>query len=277
MNSGWLIKIPITIALGIALGLGLAQIMMRASLNGDRESFFQGRWATTGKTDADSVLGLGVRGKSTLELGEIQSGRRLIQEVMLENRANGGAEFWISGEPPASLRLDIPVDKKIKIEARSTYPLTISSTPNQLQSDYKKLLVLQTNQGDRKVVITITGKIVGGIALTPERLQLSRTEWNAGGVISLYVVTSMENLPAIKAISVRGQGNPSWLKSEVAPIPDSQWPQIREAMGVNAKSGWQIQISANEPLPESLQQFALLVSTQANDYELLECPVVVGN
>lgn len=275
MNGGWLIKIPITIAVGIIVGLGLAQLMLRLSLSDDRESFFQGRWATTGKTDSDSALGIAVRGKSTIDLGEIQSGRRLVQEVMLENRANGAAEFWISGEPPAALRLDIPIDKKIKIEARGTYPLTVSSIPNQLQAEFKKLLVLQTNQGDRKVLITVTGKVVGGIALTPDRLLLSRTVWDQGQVVKLFLVTSQDSPPEITSVSVRGLGTPAWLKSEISPIAAAELPKLRETMGENVKSGWQVQLSANEPLPASLPRFSLLLNTQAKDFEILECPVEV--
>ena len=267
------VKMVVVAGLGVGLGLVGAYFFFNFQSANTREGFFDNQWApkkTAAKSDAAPKLT--VDGSPTFDLGAIQTSRQVECEFIVRNIGNDALEFGLAGKLPTVLRTDLPADQQVRLPSQATYPITVYVTPTEIDSEFNKAIVLQIGSGNERLILTVTGKVSGGIVAIPTGVALQNGQPESSNPVQLNLFCWTADNLEVTDIKVEGRSEANWLKHSVQPVSSSLL-----AEQASAKSGVTITFELTPNFPPDAHSSVLLIQTNQAEFPTVRVPLAIAN
>lgn len=260
----WKIVATVVMACGVGTLVGWAVYQFGTAQV--REGFYDGQWATTGANQPGQGAKFYLKSDATIDFGTMLTGHRYEREVLIENLGHEVGQFWLAGEPPQAIRLDFPPHERQRIGPRSTHPIVLSCAPLELETPFRKVVVLRTSQHDRSFALTVTGQLQAGVLVTPRQTSLAAPP--LGGESQTHVDVCAWQGEDLSQISISGA--PDWLNIRTTPIEESELNEKYAGARQGVRIVFQI---ASETAPTE-QELSLIIDLGRRD--LVPIPIQVS-
>ena len=267
------VKMVVMAGLGVGLGLAGAYFFFNFQSTNTREGFFENQWAPKKTaTKSDAAPKLTVDGSPTFDLGAIQTSRKVECEFMVRNIGNDVLEFGLAGTLPTALRTDLHAGQQVRLPSQATYPITVYVTPTEIDSEFSKAVVLQVGSGKERLILTVTGKVSGGIVAVPTAVALQSGQPGSGNPVQLNLFCWTADNLEVTDVKVEGRADANWLKHTVQPVSSSLLVEQ-----VSAKSGVTITFELANDFPPDARSSILLIQTNQAEFPTVRVPLSISN
>lgn len=265
------VKMVVMAGLGVGLGLVAAYSFFKFQSTNAREGFFENQWAPKNTaTNSGATPKLTVDGSPTFDLGAMQTNRQVECEFILRNIGNDVLEFGLAGTLPTSLRTDLPAVQQVRLPSQATYPISVYVTPAEIDAEFSKSVVLQVGGGKERLILTVTGKVSGGIVAVPTAVALQSGQPESENPVQLNLFCWTADNLEVTNVKVEGRADAKWLKHSVQPVSSNLL-----AEQASAKSGVTITFELASDFPPDAGSSVLLIQTNQAEFPTLRVPLSI--